>query len=112
MRFTAVLRAQARSNVRRTDPPLVVLNFPSSVGVLTIVIRTRYDEKELGIPVPRELWVEARGDAPSLEEGLKVAWGAAASVLPVIARMGSLRSSLGLTGVDDARTPLLGARCI
>lgn len=85
MRFTAVLRANSRAKVRRTDPPLILQNFPSPVGSLTIVIRTRHDEKEFGIAVPRELWVEARGDGPSLEDGLNAAWGAAASVLPVIA---------------------------
>jgi hypothetical protein len=85
MRFTAVLRANSRAKVRRTDPPLILQNFPSPVGSLTIVIRTRHDEKEFGIAVPRELWVEARGDGPSLEDGLNAAWGATSSVLPVIA---------------------------
>ncbi len=74
MRFTAVLRASSRAKVRRTDPPLILQNFPSPVGPLTIVIRTRYDEKEFGIAVPRELWVEAQGDGPSLEDGLNAAW--------------------------------------
>jgi hypothetical protein len=55
MRFTAVLRAGSRGKVRRTDPPLILQNFPSPVGPITIVIRTRYDEKEFGIAVPREL---------------------------------------------------------
>jgi hypothetical protein len=85
VRFTAVLRASSRAKVRQTDPPLILQNFPSPVGALTIVIRTRYDEKEFAIVVPRELWVEVQGDAPSLEDGLNVAWGATASVLPVIA---------------------------
>lgn len=85
MRFTAVLRASSRAKVRRSDPPLILQNFPSPVGPLTIVIRTRYDEKEFGIAVPRELWVEAQGEGSSLEDGLNAAWAATASMLPVIA---------------------------
>jgi len=37
------------------------------------------------LPSRASLWVEARGDGPSLEDGLNAAWGAAASVLSVIA---------------------------
>jgi hypothetical protein len=85
MHFTAVLRATSRAKVRRSDPPLILQNFPSTVGPVTIVIRTRYDEKEFGIAVPRELWVEAKGDAPSLDDGLKAAMSATAPLLPVIA---------------------------
>lgn len=42
-------------------------------------------KRSFGIAVPRELWVEAQGDGPSLEDGLNAAWGATASMLPVIA---------------------------
>jgi len=74
-----------------------------------IVIRTRYDEKEFAIAVPRELWVEAQGNAPSLEHGLNAAWGATASVLPVIglatnAAIGDLQPHLAFEtteGVED-----------
>lgn len=85
MRFTAVLRAVSRPKVRRDDPPLVLLDSPTPIGPITLAFRTRYDEREFGIAVPRELWIEARGDAANLEEGLNEAWGASATVLPVIA---------------------------
>jgi hypothetical protein len=85
MRFTAVLRAPSRAKVRREDPPLIVQNFPSVIGPLTITFRTRYDAEEFGAAIPRELWVEAQGEAPSLDDGVNAAWGVASSILPVIA---------------------------
>jgi hypothetical protein len=85
MQFTAVLRALSRAKVRREDPPLVVQNFPSQVGPLVISFRTRYDSEEFGVALPRELWVEAKGEAPSLDEGVNAAWGVASSILPAIA---------------------------
>lgn len=104
-----MFRASSRAKVRRTDPPLILQNFPSPVGAVTIVIRTRYDEREFGIAVPRELWVDARGDAGSLDDGLNAAWGAAASVLPIIAlttnaAIGDLQPHLAFEtteGVED-----------
>jgi len=85
MQFIAVLRALSRAKVRREDPPLVVQNFPSQVGPLVISFRTRYDSEEFGVALPRELWVEAQGEAPSLDEGVNAAWGVASSILPAIA---------------------------
>lgn len=85
MQFIAVLRAISRAKVRREDPPLVVQNFPSQVGPLVISFRTRYDSEEFGVALPRELWVEAQGEVPSLDEGVNAAWGVASSILPAIA---------------------------
>lgn len=109
MEFTAVLRAVSRPKVRKEDPPLVLLNYPTPVGPVTLVIRTRYDECEFGIAVPRELWIEAQGDAASLEEGVNAAWGASATVLPVVAlttnaAIGDLQPHLAFEtseGIDD-----------
>ena len=71
--------------MRQDDPPLVLLNFPTDHGPLDLIFRTRYDEREFEVAIPRELWVEARGEAPSLEDGITAAWAASATVLPIIA---------------------------
>lgn len=85
MEFTAVLRAASRAKVRRGDPPLVLLSFPTALGPLDLIFRTRYDEREFEVAIPRELWIEARGEAPTLEDGIAAAWAASATVLPIIA---------------------------
>jgi hypothetical protein len=85
VRFTAVLRAAARAKVRYDDPPLILASYPTPVGPVTLTFRTRYDQEEFGIPVPRELWVEATGEATTLEAGINASWQAAATMVPVIA---------------------------
>lgn len=85
VRFTAVLRAAARAKVRNDDPPLILANYPTPIGPVTLTVRTRYDHEEFGIPVPRELWVEGIGEASTLEDGLNASWQAAATMVPVIA---------------------------
>jgi hypothetical protein len=85
MRFTAVLRARSRAKVRREDPPLVLQRIPTETGPITLVVRTRYDQEEFDVAVPRELWVEAQGDAETIEDGVNASWRAAAVLIPTIA---------------------------
>jgi hypothetical protein len=106
MEFVAVLRARSRAKVRREDPNLVVMGLPSPIGPLTIVVRTRYDEAEFGIPVPRELWVEVRGEADTLDQGVDAAGRAAASLVPVLAltanaAIGDLEPHLAFETTND-----------
>ena len=61
-RFVVVLRAESAARFRRGDPPLQITSA-SKVGPVQLTFRTRYVDEGLEDPVPREMWIDARGEA-------------------------------------------------
>jgi hypothetical protein len=83
--YVVVLRAPSGARFDPDEPPLTAVDFPTAVGPARFVFRTRYADENFSVPVPRELWVDARGSAPSLSEAINAFWNAAQSLLTVVA---------------------------
>jgi hypothetical protein len=82
-----VMSARADALWRDTDPAMVISDFPTSVGPVTISYRTAYFDEGLESTVPREMWIEAAGgdSTTTFVEVITAYANAAASFIPVIA---------------------------
>lgn len=54
-------------------------------GQLQIEFRTHYEKKEQGVEIPGDMWIEVRGDAPSLDIAIEAFGNAVSAILPIIA---------------------------
>jgi hypothetical protein len=82
--FVVVLKGS--SGVRfAPDEPLGVGGFPSATGPVNLVFRTRYADEGFSAAIPRELWVDARGRAASLDLAIQAFASAANSLATVVA---------------------------
>jgi hypothetical protein len=70
-----------------TDPPLVISDFPTSVGPVTITYRTAFFDEGLESTVPREMWIEAAGgeSTTTFVDVISAYTNAAAGFIPLIA---------------------------
>lgn len=59
--------------------------FPSAAGPINVVFRTRYGDEGFSVPIPRELWVDARGSAASLDAAIEAFANAAHGLASVVA---------------------------
>ena len=81
--YVVVLRAS--SAARFTDDGwLSILNQRTNYGSVNLVFRTRYDDSSLDAKIPRELWIDARGPAPSIDSAIEAFAGAASFFLPML----------------------------
>jgi hypothetical protein len=81
--YVVVLRsASAARFLRNTQLPV---SFNAGGTLVDLIFRTRYVDEGFEATVPRDLWVEARGEADSLEQAVNLFWGAANSLIPIIA---------------------------
>jgi hypothetical protein len=60
------------------------LELRHRAGTATLTFQTRYIDKGSSVPLPGDLWVDARGPAPSLEEAVSLFGNAAHSIIDVI----------------------------
>ena len=84
--FVIVLGADADARFLPEDEPMRLLDVPTSVGRVDLTYLTRFAEEGYESPVPREMWIDARGssDLP-LSEVVSAYGNAAAGFLPAIA---------------------------
>lgn len=82
-----IMSARADALWRDTDPALVISDFPTSVGPVTISYRTAFFDEGFESTVPREMWIEAAGgeSTTTFVEVITAYTNAAASFIPVIA---------------------------
>jgi hypothetical protein len=82
-----VMSARADALWNDTDPPLVISDFPTSVGPVTITYRTAFFEEGFESTVPREMWIEAAGgeSTTTFNDVITAYTNAAAGFVPVIA---------------------------
>jgi len=84
--FVVVLAAESAARFREDEPPMIVQDFPTSVGTVTLTFRTRFADEGHEAKVPREMWIDVRGEATcTLEEAVNAYSNAGLAFLPVIA---------------------------
>ncbi len=81
--YVVVMRAASAARFREEDPSLAVTDWPTRAGPVRIEFRTRYMDEGTGARIPRDLWVDARGVANSLDEA-RDAYRDAAGVMGVL----------------------------
>jgi hypothetical protein len=87
-RFVVVLAAESDVRIRDEAVPMRVTNVPTDVGPADFVFRTRYSPEGFEHPVPRELWIDARGEVGAerpLSDVVTAYANAAAGFLPLMA---------------------------
>ena len=69
--FVVVLRAPSSARFKPEEGQEFSLpNVPGSAGTVRLRLRTRWVDEGFDAPTPRELWIEALGPAPSLDEAV------------------------------------------
>lgn len=83
--FIVVMGADADARFMEDDF-LSIDRFPTDVGYATVTYRTRHADEGFEALVPREMWIEVRGEADlELPEAINVFGGAGAEFIAVIA---------------------------
>jgi hypothetical protein len=69
--FIVVLRAPSSARFKPEEgQEFFVPNLPGIAGTVRLRLRTRWMDEGFEAPTPRELWIEALGPAPSLDEAV------------------------------------------
>jgi hypothetical protein len=69
--FIIVLRAPSSARFKPEEGQEIFLpNLPGIAGTVRLRLRTRWVDEGFEAPIPRELWIEALGPAPSLDEAV------------------------------------------
>jgi hypothetical protein len=69
--YVVVLRAQSSARFMPEDGFEVLFgDVPDCAGPVRFRLRTRWVDEGHGVSIPRELWIEARGPAPSLDHAV------------------------------------------
>jgi hypothetical protein len=76
--FVVVLGANSAMRFPDDPVPLLVRQVPTEIGPADLIFRTRYSEEGYEAPVPRELWIEARGSTAAEFDSAINAYGRAA----------------------------------
>lgn len=97
--FVVVPRASSGARFKH-DEQWQVNGFPSEHGLVTVTFRTRYAEEGFEAAVPRELYAEVRGPAPSLDDAISPFTFSARLLVPFI--------SLAANAPVDELEPQLG----
>lgn len=64
---------------------ITLKDFPSTNGKLNLRLKTRYRNEGFSSPVPRELYIEAIGPAPSTDEAIQISGAIVRSLISVLA---------------------------
>lgn len=81
-----VVVARALSGTRIREGEQLQVPAQSAVGPAVITFRSRYADEGFESPIPRELWVDIRGEADcTLEEAINASWGTANGLVPSLA---------------------------
>lgn len=82
--YTVVLRSRSGARVR-PGYYIDLAEFPDGLGGRTHVrVSTRWEDLDLGHPIPRELWIAVRTGAPDMDAAVRSAAAAASAVAMVI----------------------------
>ena len=81
--YVVVLRAPSAARFEVEDN-LSINRVPCATGTVDLIFRTRYVNEGFSAPVPRELWVDARGKASSLKDALVSFANASYTLSPII----------------------------
>src|ERR671935_2451102 len=87
-RYVVVLGAESDARCRDVTVPMALRGVGSAVGPVDLIFRTRYASEGYEAAVPREMWIDARGetaDEVSLPDAITAYAQACAPVLPMIA---------------------------
>ena len=69
--FIVVLRARSSARFRpEAGQEFFISGLPGIVGTVRMRLRTRWVDEGFEAPTPRELWIEALGPAPTLDEAI------------------------------------------
>lgn len=83
--YVVVLRGPSGVRIALDKPTLTIRKLPCKTGQVDLVIRTYLSEEGFEVPLPRGIWVDARGEAPSLDEAISSFWNASAIIMAVLA---------------------------
>jgi hypothetical protein len=86
--YVVVLAAESDVRFRDEPVPFRADNFPTALGRVDLIFRTRYANEGFAAAVPREMWIDARGaidDNVPLIDVVNAHTQAAASLLPALA---------------------------
>lgn len=83
--YVVVFRAPAALRFEE-DGHLIVRHLRTATGSVAVTFRTRYDQdSSLDIRIPRELWIDARGQAASINDAINEFGMAASRLISAIA---------------------------
>jgi hypothetical protein len=84
--FVVVLSGESAARFQEEHEPMVIRDFPTAVGLATLSFRTAFANEGHEANVPRELWIDVRGDAScTLDTAINAYAAAGLSFLPVVA---------------------------
>lgn len=84
--FVVVLGAESAARFQEEEDPMIIKDFPTPIGKATLVFRTRFSDEGHEANVPREMWIDVRGEAHcSLDEAINAYAAAGLAFLPAIA---------------------------
>ena len=81
--FVVVMRGES-ATIFSKETNLLVQNFQSSIGPVTISCETRWLKNKEGNVIPGHIWIEINGSAQSLQEALVPFANAGISILPIL----------------------------
>jgi len=81
--FVVVMRGESAA-IFPKETNLLVHNFPSSIGPVTINYETRWLKNKEGNVTPGHIWIEINGSAQSLQDALVPFANAGLSILPIL----------------------------
>jgi hypothetical protein len=86
--YVVVLAAESDVRFRDEPVPFRADNFPTALGPVELIFRTRYANEGFAAAVPREMWIGARGEIQKnvpLIDVVNAYTQAAASLIPTLA---------------------------
>lgn len=106
--YIVVLRCASAARFAPDD--YLHVETQSESGPVNLIFRTRYSDQGFSALVPYDLWVEARGPAPSLEVTIETFANAALILAPLIAL--SANATVGVLDIELAydNTPGISER--
>jgi hypothetical protein len=83
--YVVIFRATSAVLIRPEDGPFVLEDFPAFGCRVRVEAYTRYDHEEFDLPEPRELVIDIRGPAASLDDAVKTFTDVAIVILSPLA---------------------------
>jgi hypothetical protein len=80
--FLVIVRAISAARLHEHEQ-MMIRRFPSPLGPVDLTFRTYYAHEGFESTVPRELWIEVKGCAPSLEVALGFFPSVAINLVPL-----------------------------
>jgi len=82
--FLVVMRGESAAIFPKENNNLLIKNFTSSIGPVTINYKTRWLKNKEGNFTPGHIWIEINGTTPSLQNALVPFANAGLSILPIL----------------------------